>query len=291
MVLCRVSSWITGNRLVSVPFADHCEPLLADDHDFSEFMVYLQAKCDRRHWKYVEFRPLSGSQEREYGLQEYGLQASNTYWVHRLDTTSGVEQLEYGLHKNSFQRKLRRARVEKLSYDVGNSAQLIEEFYHLLLTTRRRHHLLPQPRKWFKNLVACMAEMVQIRLARKNGIPIAAMLTLRHGSTVVFKYGCSDARFHNLGGVPFLFWKLIEDCKASGVESIDLGRTDMTNHGLIAFKDRLGAARELLTYYRYTRLKTSGLPVWDSSGLQGLVSFAPDWVLSTAGRLVYRHVG
>src|SRR5215510_5456746 len=29
VVLCRISSWMTGTRLVSLPFADHCEPLLS----------------------------------------------------------------------------------------------------------------------------------------------------------------------------------------------------------------------------------------------------------------------
>src|SRR6185503_8664355 len=30
---CRVDSWLTGSRIVSLPFSDHCEPLLgrADD--------------------------------------------------------------------------------------------------------------------------------------------------------------------------------------------------------------------------------------------------------------------
>src|SRR6266567_1385351 len=30
LVLCRVESWITGGRLISLPFSDHCEPLLND---------------------------------------------------------------------------------------------------------------------------------------------------------------------------------------------------------------------------------------------------------------------
>ncbi len=63
-------------------------------------------------------------------------------------------------------------------------------------------------------------------MARKNGSAIATMLTLRQEPNVVFKYGGSDARFHNLGGVPFLFWKLIEDSKTSAAEKIDLGRSD-----------------------------------------------------------------
>ena len=36
LVFCRVESWLTGRRLVSLPFSDSCE-LLVDDH--SEFRV------------------------------------------------------------------------------------------------------------------------------------------------------------------------------------------------------------------------------------------------------------
>lgn len=131
------------------------------------------------------------------------------------------------------------------------------EFYRLLLVTRRRHGLPPQPRKWFKTLLECMGDNVQITLARRGRVPIAAVLTLRHGPCVVYKYGCSDQRFHNLGGVPFLIWHMIEDGKASGAEWIDLGRSDLDNQGLINFKDKLGATRKLLTYYRYTNGKGS----------------------------------
>src|SRR5438128_782655 len=28
IVFCRVGSWLTGSRLVSLPFSDHCEPLV-----------------------------------------------------------------------------------------------------------------------------------------------------------------------------------------------------------------------------------------------------------------------
>lgn len=38
-VLCRVSSWFTGTRLVSLPFADHCELLLNDPSDYMQFIA------------------------------------------------------------------------------------------------------------------------------------------------------------------------------------------------------------------------------------------------------------
>ena len=29
IVFCRIHSWVSGSRLVSLPFSDHCEPLAA----------------------------------------------------------------------------------------------------------------------------------------------------------------------------------------------------------------------------------------------------------------------
>ncbi len=196
------------------------------------------------------------------------------------------------MHKNSFQRKIRRAEKERLSYEAGRSEELASEFYRLVVATRRRHQLLPQPRSWFRNLVKGMGDQSEIRLVRKGGIPIAATLTLRHRSTVVYKYGSSHASYHNLGAMPFLFWRMIEEAKASGAETIDFGRSDLSNHGLIAFKDRLGTHSRLLTYYRYTRAKQEK-PDGEPSffGLPLFLFSLPDSVLSTAGRMMYRHLG
>ncbi len=80
-------------------------------------------------------------------------------------------------------------------------------------------------------------------------------------------------RFHNLGGMPFLIWKLIEEGKASGTERIDFGRSDLDNQGLIAFKDRLGATGRLLTYYRYTNLKGSNARNTGSRKASGVCPF------------------
>jgi lipid II:glycine glycyltransferase (peptidoglycan interpeptide bridge formation enzyme) len=137
-----------------------------------------------------------------------------------------------------------------------------------------------------------MGEAVEIKVARKDGTPVAAMLTLRHRSTVVYKYGCSDQRFHNLGGMPFLFWKLIEESKAVGTEKIDFGRSDLDNMGLMVFKDRFGTQRKELTYYRYRSNQRGPAGIrWDSPTMRQFFSFLPDTAFSAAGRLLYRHMG
>ena len=226
VVLCRISSWITGTRLVSLPFADHCEPLLNKPGEALKYTEWLSGECKEKHLRYFELRPLSTVESAVSGLLP-----SRSYLFHELDLQPDLNQLFQQLHKNCFQRKIRRAERERLSYEVGRSKELVDEFYRLTLLTRRRHHLLPQPRIWFRNLVECMGDDVQIRVARKNGTPVAAILTLRHRSTLVYKYGASDANLHRLGGMPFLFWKLIQEGKASGAEKIDLGRSDLDQAG------------------------------------------------------------
>jgi lipid II:glycine glycyltransferase (peptidoglycan interpeptide bridge formation enzyme) len=212
--------------------------------------------------------------------------------LHTLDLRPTLEQIFLSLHKDSTQRRIRRAEREGLGYETGRSKQLVEEFYSILVMTRKRHQVPPQPRAWFRNLLECMGDKLQIRLARKNGTPIAALLTLRHRSSVVYKYGCSDERFHHLAGMPFLFWKLIEESKASGVQEIDFGRSDLDNHGLITFKDRFGTTRKLITYLRYPQaatLKTTSR--WGSQTIRQIFSIVPDALLPTVGRVLYRHIG
>jgi lipid II:glycine glycyltransferase (peptidoglycan interpeptide bridge formation enzyme) len=158
--------------------------------------------------------------------------------------------------------------------------------------TRKRHNLLPQPKTWFKNLVACMGDRLQIRVARKDGKAIAAVLSLRHGATVVYKYGCSDESLHNLGAMPFLIWRLIEESKASGAQTIDFGRTDTDNAGLTVFKDRLGAIRSSLTYYRYAKTAKSRVAALSNSKvLRQFFGILPGTVRGIAGRILYRHLG
>jgi lipid II:glycine glycyltransferase (peptidoglycan interpeptide bridge formation enzyme) len=178
-----------------------------------------------------------------------------------------------------------------MEYEVGRSEQLLDDFYRLLLITRRRHRRIPQPRTWFRNLIELMGDKLQIRVLRKDRKPIATMLTLRHGATAVYKYGCSDQRFHSLGAMPLLFWKLIEETRNSGGQHIDLGRSDLENVGLITFKDRFGAASRLLTYYRYPRPEQEeGIRRWNTRIVRQVLSILPETALSTAGRLLYRHM-
>lgn len=286
IAFCEVRSRFTGARLISLPFSDHAQPLWNTSSESPELRQWIESECARGRWKYAELRPTTW--ELDSGSH---MVATESFWLHTLDLTPALDKIFRNLHKSCFQRRIRHAEHERLTYERNCTDQLIDDFYHLLLITRRRHRLLPQPRAWFQNIMAEMKPNAEIRIARKDGIPVAAILTLRHRGTVVFKYGCSNERFHHLGAVPFLLWRMIEESKLEGAEQIDLGRTELENRGLIEFKDRIGTVRTKTSYVRYPKSeRTSGVQLSRLGGKRTLLKFLPGVVSSTMGRLVYRHI-
>ena len=137
-----------------------------------------------------------------------------------------------------------------------------------------------------------MGDKLKIHMASKDGQPVAAILTLTYKSTLVYKYGCSDRQFSNLGGAQLLLWKAVQDAKSNGLRELDLGRSDWSDLGLINFKNRWGAAQSTLKYWKYGGSVAD--PEKRSSRLQiarWLVGHMPAGLLSATGDAFYRHVG
>jgi hypothetical protein len=288
IVFCRIRSWLTGGRMVSLPFADHCEPLVENPEEGREILGSLQCTLDREKFKYIELRPLSGNVPTEIGMQK-----RVSFCFHSLNLHPTLEELFRKLQKDSIQRKIRRAEREALVYEEGRSETLLKEFYRLFVLTRRRHGVPPPPIDWLRNLVACLGDRLKIRLASKAGRSIASIATLRYGDAMVYKYGGSDASAHNLGAMPFLFWKAIQDAKNDGVRQFEFGRSDYDNAGLITFKDRWGAERAELTYWWLPSQSAAGRGQWkrELKFTGPIFARMPGRLLAASGRILYRHIG
>ena len=290
LVFCRVDSWLTGRRMVSLPFSDHCEPLFNSADEMEFFAACLQAELKPQGWKYVEIRPITENLDPRQG--ESGFRPARCYHLHRIDLRPDLDQIRRGFDKDSVLRRISRALRAGLIEKSGRSETLLQDFYRLLVVTRARHELPPQPYQWFQNLVDCLGDDLQIRLAYKQEIPIAAILTLRFRENVVFKYGCFDARHKGLGAMPLLLWRAIEEAKATGAQEFSLGRSDEANKGLIAFKGHWTRQDTSLIYWRYP-----GPPSmehregWKVGVSKRFFAIMPKSVLTVTGRLLYRHIG
>ena len=287
IVFCKVKSWLTGVRVVSLPFSDHCQPLANSPAELAEMVGYLCNSIKSSRAKYCEHRPVEMT-----GGAEMGVGESAAFWLHMLDLRPASELLFQGFHKNHIQRKIKRAEREELVIHCGNSEVLLQAFHKLLLQTRRRHLLPPQPLSWYRALIAGFGDALQIRVAFKAEQPVASILTLSHQKKMIYKYGCSDAAHHNLGAMPLLFWRTMIEAKDSGIEDFDFGRTDLDNEGLTSFKDNFGGKRSRLVYWRYP-VPAAAMEQTKSSFefARRAFSLLPDFCLTTAGKLLYKHIG
>jgi CelD/BcsL family acetyltransferase involved in cellulose biosynthesis len=288
LVFCVVRSRLTGRRLVSLPFSDHCEPLVDDADDLRMLCSFAVRLRSQERWRYVEIRPASPIES----APADGFETSQTFYLHRLDLRPDLATIVRGFHKDSIRRKIRRAEREGLTYEEGRGEPALRQLCHLLELTRDRHRVPLQPLSWFGNLVDNCGDDLCIRIASRAGEPVAGMMTLRHASTLVYKYGGSDARLHPLGGVPFLFWRTIEEARRGGVLELDLGRSDRDNPGLVTFKEHLGAQPFALRYWRAPRAtRGPSTPGWPISVMKQVFFRLPRRVRRAAGGYLYPHLG
>src|SRR5712691_4298202 len=88
VVLCRVYSRITGRRMVSLPFSDHCEPLVERPEDLEDLLHSLKLSVTNEGWKYVEIRPRTAC-----AVPPAGLAPAEAFYFHTVDLKPELEEI------------------------------------------------------------------------------------------------------------------------------------------------------------------------------------------------------
>ena len=294
IVLSRVRSWLTGRRLISLPFSDHCAPLVSGPAELQSLITDLKALLSAEDWSYVEIRPIDNTFDDV--LQAGGFQRSGEYLLHRLRLDAPADVLFRQFHKSSVQYRTRRAERLGMVCEVGRSPKLIRDFFHLMAITRRRQYLPPQPFAWFENLARCMGEDgIDIRVAYKDERPVAAVLNIKAFGHVCYKYSCSDLRFKSMNATCLLLWQTIQDACRDGAQVLDLGRSAIDNPGLIRFKSNWAGEPTRLTYWRLqsasSRSRRRGFGNWKVTSPSRLLGVLPQPILNRIGAILYKHIG
>jgi hypothetical protein len=294
ITLARVRSWLTGKRLISLPFSDHCTPLVSGPAELQSLLADLKPLLTKEEWNYIEIRPVDNSFDDV--LQAAGFQRCDEYLLHRLQLDAPADVLLHQFHKSSVQYRIRRAERLGLVCESGRSPKLVRDFFNLMAITRRRQFLPPQPYAWFENLVRCMGEHgIEIRVAYKDSRPVAALLNIKAFGHVCYKYSCSDLRFKSMNATCLLLWHSIQDACRDGFQLLDLGRSAIDNPGLIRFKSNWAGEPTRLTYWRLQsparrerRPRFGDLKV---TGQHRILGILPQPILNRIGATLYKHIG
>jgi hypothetical protein len=278
----RVDHPLLKPRLASLPFTDHCPPLIAEGEDSIQFLNAVETWRDARG-EGLEIRA---------GLPEHAPAGSKVVGTRRLVVLDPDPATVFRtLHRNRVQKRVRRAPELGVQIVITRSRGDLEIFYRLHCQTRRRQGVPVHPRRFIQSIWTHLVEpgLGFAVLAFSGSTPIAAALFLAWNGHLTYKFGASDSSHWRLGANFLVHWTAIEWGCVNGFRTYDFGRTDSAHESLREFKSAWGGA-ELPLVYSYmgsaAPRSKSGLA---ASTVSKVIKHSPTAVCRALGELLYRY--
>ena len=248
-----IKSWLTGTRLVCLPFTDSCFPLLTKDTDAQSIFSFVLEIARRENVSYIETRGWCG----EKPPQEICFESHNYYKYFTLELAQGIDSVWQSLGKSSIRERIRKVERSKLQVRVAEEEEDMRVFYNLNLLTRKKHGVLPQVYDFFKNIWQglILKKLAILMLAEYEGLPIAGILFLLFKDVIYSKFSASDPDCLKYHPFHILRWRMIQYACQNGFKYLDFGRASPDNQGLVTFRRQWGTKEADLPYYYWPSVK------------------------------------
>ncbi len=289
----EVNSFLTGKRLVSIPFGTLCDPLYYHEDDLRVIADCAIQLADSHKCSFIEIRSYNSIGVKK----DERFKAHLTYKNHYLELNDDLESIKKRFHRTCVRQRITRSLKSGLRLKVGNSLRDLEQFYSLYLITRKRIRLPPMPFHFFKIMWELFQSSgkVSLLLAEHEETAIAALIMFKYKNRVSVEFAESDGSYKNLSPNHFLFWNAITISKAEGYSVFDFGRTSPENKELMAFKNHWGAhITDIQHYYNYRASKSDiSFPEdrFTYSMVKAIAGFLPMSLYPGFGKMCYRHMG
>jgi len=286
-----IKSWLTGNRLVCLPFTDNCFSLVSSNEDLKSLYSLAIERARREKANYVEVR---GEPPNAF-LQSLHFERHSYYKHFRLDLSRGRNSLWKGFGK-SVRKSFRRADRANLSIVRSEAEADMKGFYFLNLATRKKHGIPSQPYDFFENIwrELILTRLGFLLLVKYKGISISGGVFFVHRDTIYHKFTASDRNYFQYCPNHFLIWHTIQYGCEKGYKFFDSGRASPDNPGLIRFKHSWGMEEIDLPYYYWPTVK--GVTSTEQKSLKyrmitSVMRRTPTTIFRMAGKLLCKHLG
>ena len=242
MPFFRISDAL-GDRIVALPFSDHCDPLVSDLPTWRLLTESLQpAQCA------INVRCLHNSLP--LADERFAL-VKRAKW-HGLDLRQDVEALWRGID-DSAQRAIRKSQREGIRVRRAQTEQELRTFFEMHLKVRKyKYGLLAQPFSFFQNIWRSFVQNKKafLLLAVDGDRILAGDLFLEWQGTLYYKFNASVIEDLSRRPNDLLIWEAIQHAKSSGFSSLDLGLSDWDQEGLVRYKRKFGTEEKTISFLR-----------------------------------------
>ncbi|NOZ61319.1 MAG: GNAT family N-acetyltransferase [Calditrichaeota bacterium] len=288
-----VKSWLLGNRLISVPFATICDPLISDAKEAELLLAQAIKLAETQRMENIQIRSL----ETGAILNKIEIPAAidDSFKQHYLFLDKSPDELKLSFNKRNVRKRIRQAGEKGLAARIASDKSDVEEFYHIYLKTKKRLGLPPLPLKFLFNLwdkFAANGNLYLILVELENRV-LGGILFFKYKDRVNAEIIAYEQMYRDLYLSQFLYWQAILFAREHNCRIFDFGRTSVFNEGLMNYKNHWGTEiRDLPTYY----FSLSGKPeaeTRESSTMYNLVRAIgrrlPTPLFQLYGNFFYHH--
>ena len=234
-----------GRHVVTLPFSDQCDPVVASPGDWSALSGAVQAFGLPWSVRSLDTASLF--------VDDAWTATRRARW-HRLDVDRATEDVWSGA-AGAFRRGVRKAGDHAVAVRPLEGTAGVGSYAALHRSLRRsKHGLLAQPTAFFKALrdnFAPLDAWYPVGAFHDDQL-VAATIYLRRGDTLFYKFNASVPDALSLRPNNALIWAGVELAHELGCRTLDLGPSDDVQPGLIRFKAQTGATAHQLTVHRWT---------------------------------------
>ena len=290
----EVRSWLTGTRLVSVPFGTLCDPLISSSGEIELLNRRVLELYDQCKASYIEIRSFFSSdliQNEEFGHCCF-------FKHHYIPLDSDPEKVKKSFHRTCVRQRISRALKSDLELKVGSDLSDLREFYELYSLTRKRNGVPVQPYRFFRSLWEIFGPsnnlVLLLSLHKENAV--AGIILFKFKQQVSAEFAASNiTEFQQISPNHLLFWEAIKSACLEGYKVFDFGRTSPNNKSLMDFKRRWGTEVVDLPQFFYPKSATDSVlrreERWQFKTIEKLCKVMPAPFVQVLGDFCYRHMG
>ena len=245
-----VKSWLLGNRIVSVPFATMCDPLLSSAEEFGWFLPELQELQQKTRSRRVEIRArLTANLLLNGGTLSGDVGFKHLYL--RLNPQQDRDALFHTFSRTCVRKNITKAERTGVIVEQRWDEASMRICCDILAESRRRLSLPQMPHAFFKAMLKYLSpEHLNVFLALHKGKPIGCFILSRMGDFWTAEYAGNTADAP-AGVDQMLYWETIKKALDHDAKIYSFGRTAVANEGLLTYKRRWATVEEDLVDFTF----------------------------------------
>ncbi len=288
--MMEVASWLTGRRLVSLPFSNVCGPIGDEEASrrlLEEAIDLYQTRGDAA----IEIR----TQADINPIENDRLSGVSYFITSIVDLDPDPEVVWKRFKDRNVRTEVRQAGKKGVTVRTGESEEDLRVFYDLYAPSRQSHGVPPQPYGFFRNLWRSLRPgHLDLFMAVHAERCVGGLITLGFGNTLCAAYIGSDAAYRSYRVHQIMFWKAMESGCAKAFERFDFLRTAKKSTDLRYFKERWNAYEVDLNYLYHPEIRGTASTIEETAKyrlLTAILKRSPAFVGKAFGRMFYRHLG